>query len=192
VDHRRCDAVITSMPFHVHAATFARSTMTKRLDMRSPTRCAHTRAALAVASLILLLAGCGGGGGGGDSKSTSASPTGTSANPTTTTAPATIPDTPASPTSDTPAPVAASTATLQWSAPQAMTDGSTVNGIVGYRVYYGPSVTKMDTKIDVMNPSISTYVVEGLTSGTYYFAVTALHSSGGESDRSNAGLKVIG
>jgi hypothetical protein len=159
--------------------------------MRSPTRCAHTRAALAVASLILLLAGCGGGG--SDSKSTSASPTGTSANPGTTTAPATIPDTPASPTSETPTPVAASTATLQWSAPQAMTDGSTtVTGIVGYRVYYGPSVTKMDTKIDVMNPSISTYVVEGLTSGTYYFAITALHSSGGESDRSNAGMKVIG
>jgi hypothetical protein len=58
-------------------------------------------------------------------------------------------------------------------------------------VYYGASVTQMSSKIDVMNPSISTYVVEGLTPGTYYFAVSALHSSGGESDRSNAGMKII-
>jgi hypothetical protein len=156
--------------------------------MRTPIRCAHTRAALAVACFAILLAGCGGG---GDSKNASVSPTGTSAIPTTSTAPATIPETPATPTSDIPAPASASTATLQWSAPQAMTDGSTVTGIVGYRVYYGPSVTQMNKKIDVMNPSISTYVVEGLTAGTYYFAITALHSSGGESGRSNAGLKII-
>jgi hypothetical protein len=72
-----------------------------------------------------------------------------------------------------------------------MTDGSAVSGIVGYRVYYGTDVARMSSKIDVMNPSISTYVVEGLAPGTYYFAVTALHSSGGESNRSNAGMKVI-
>jgi hypothetical protein len=72
-----------------------------------------------------------------------------------------------------------------------MTDGSAVNGIVGYRVYYGKDVMQLSSKIDVLNPSVSTFVVEGLTPGTYYFAVSALHSSGGESSRSNAGMKVI-
>jgi len=162
--------------------------------MRIPDRCAYTRTALAVACLTLVLAGCGGGG--GDSSTGSTTPTNTTGTtdttpttiPTTTTEPATIPSTP---TSNPAAPASTSTATVQWSAPQSMTDGSTTTGIVGYRVYYGPTVTQMNTKIDILNPSVSTYVVEGLTPGTYYFAVTALHSSGGESDRSNAGLKTI-
>jgi Fibronectin type III domain len=146
------------------------------------------RTALAVAWLAFVLGGCGGG---GDSKSSSATPTSSTAPSNVPTEPATIPDTPTSPIPTAPDTGTTPTATLQWSAPQAMTDGSTVSGIVGYRVYYGHSVTQMNSKIDVMNPSVSTYVVEGLTPGTYYFSVTALHSSGGESDRSNAGMKVI-
>ena len=159
--------------------------------MRIPDRCAFTRAALAVACLTLVLAGCGGGGGSSSASTTPTNTTGTTPTiiPTTTTETATIPSTP--PASNPAATASISTATVQWTAPQSMTDGSTPTGIVGYRVYYGPTVTQMNTKIDILNPSISTFVVEGLTPGTYYFAVTALHSSGGESDRSNAGLKII-
>jgi hypothetical protein len=161
--------------------------------MRIPDRCAYTRAALAVACLVFMLAGCGGGGGGSSNASTTPTSTTGTTNPTsippTTTEPATIPTSP--PASNPTAPTSTSTATVQWSAPQSMTDGSVPTGIVGYRVYYGPTVTQMNTKVDILNPSVSTYVVEGLTPGTYYFAVTALHSSGGESDRSNAGLKII-
>lgn len=159
--------------------------------MRSPHRCPHTRAALAAACLAFVLSACGGGGGdsAGGSTSTSGVPSGSNTPTTTQTEPATIPTTPpaSNPTAQT-----GTTATLQWSAPQSMTDGSAVNGIVGYRVYYGTDVSQMRSKVDVMNPSISTYVVEGLSPGTYYFAVSALHSSGGESSRSNAGMKVIG
>jgi hypothetical protein len=157
--------------------------------MRIQNRCAYSRVALALACLAFALAGCGGGGGDTSGASTSPSGTSTPTIPTTTeTEPAIIPS--STPTSN-PTDQTGTTATLQWSAPQSMTDGSAVNGIVGYRVYYGKDVMQLSSKIDVLNPSVSTFVVEGLTPGTYYFAVSALHSSGGESSRSNAGMKVI-
>jgi len=157
--------------------------------MHNPNRGAYSRAALAgIACFIFALIGCGGGGSDSGGASPASTSTKTPTIPTTQTEPATIPTTPtANPSADT----GTTTAVLQWSAPQSMTDGSAVSGIVGYRVYYGKDVMQMNTKIDVMNPSVSTYVVEGLTPGTYYFAVSALHSSGGESSRSNAGMKVI-
>jgi hypothetical protein len=42
-----------------------------------------------------------------------------------------------------------------------------------------------------MNSGLATYVVGNLTPNTYYFAVTALNSSGVESELSNAASKTI-
>jgi hypothetical protein len=52
-------------------------------------------------------------------------------------------------------------------------------------------VSSLDETIEIRNPSISSYVVEGLAPGTYYFAVTAFTSHNHESERSNAGMKQI-
>lgn len=82
------------------------------------------------------------------------------------------------------------TATLEWLAPTTTTDGSPLNYLVGYRIYYGKNVTRMDTTIELRNPGVLTYVVENLAPGTYYFAVTAVTTTG-ESRRSNAGRKII-
>ena len=86
---------------------------------------------------------------------------------------------------------AARAATVEWLAPQTSTDGSTLTNLAGYRIYYGTDVTQMTRKVDVTNAGVLTYVIEGLTPATYYFAVTAINSLGHESARSNAGRKII-
>jgi hypothetical protein len=91
-----------------------------------------------------------------------------------------------------PAPVPqARAATLEWTVPTTATDGSTLENLAGFRIHYGNSVTTLTTVIEIRNPSISSYVVEGLAPGTYYFAVTAFTSNNHESERSNAGLKEV-
>jgi hypothetical protein len=82
-------------------------------------------------------------------------------------------------------------ATLEWTVPTTQTNGATLADLAGYRIHYGKSAGSLDKTIEVRNPSVSTYVIEGLAPGTYYFAVTAFNSLGHESDRSNAGRKQI-
>jgi hypothetical protein len=83
------------------------------------------------------------------------------------------------------------TAELQWTAPTQNTDGTTLSNLAGFRVSYGRSQTAMDQTVVISNPSVSTHTVENLTSGTWYFAVSAFTSSGAESDRSTIGSKAI-
>lgn len=82
-------------------------------------------------------------------------------------------------------------ATLQWTVPTTQTNGSTLADLAGYRIHYGKSMTALDQTIEIRNPSISSYVIEGLPAGRYYFAVTAFNSRNLESERSNAGMKEI-
>lgn len=90
-----------------------------------------------------------------------------------------------------PPPSSAGTATLEWMPPVTTTDGATLTTLAGYRIYYGTDVTRLTQRIDVNNPGVATYVIEGLAPATYYFAVTAVDARGGESARSNAGRKEI-
>ena len=82
-------------------------------------------------------------------------------------------------------------ATLSWAAPSQNTDGSAITNLSGYRIYYGNSAASLGTMIQVSNPGISTYVVDNLPSGTWYFAVSAYNSAGIEGDRSTVGSKAI-
>ena len=90
-----------------------------------------------------------------------------------------------------PPPSSAGTATLEWLPPVTTTDGATLTTLAGYRIYYGTDVTRLTQRIDVNNPGVATYVIDGLAPATYYFAVTAVDVRGGESARSNAGRKQI-
>jgi len=90
-----------------------------------------------------------------------------------------------------PPPPSVGAATLEWLAPDTATDGSTLTNLAGYRIYYGTDVKRMTNRIEVKNPGVLTYMIEGLTPATYYFAVTAINAHGQESARSNAGRKII-
>jgi hypothetical protein len=70
--------------------------------------------------------------------------------------------------------------TLSWTATTANIDGSPLEDIEGYRVYYGTESKKYKVSYDVRN--VTTYKVDDLVDWkTYYFAVTAYDTSGNES-----------
>ena len=82
-------------------------------------------------------------------------------------------------------------ATLSWTPPTQNTDGSTITNLAGFRIQYGTSATALTQTIEVTNPGLATYVVSGLSSGTWFFAVRAYDSSGAESANSNVVSKTI-
>jgi hypothetical protein len=82
--------------------------------------------------------------------------------------------------------VATGNATLTWTPPTRNTDGSTLTNLAGYRIIYGTSATALNRTLEVRNPSISTYVVESLSPGAWYFSVKSFTSSGSESQPSAA------
>jgi hypothetical protein len=134
------------------------------------------------AILMAMLSGCGGD---DEEKSASQNPSPGGSAP-----PPAVP-TPPPPSSPTPPPAQARAATLEWTAPTTQTNGAQLADLAGYRIHYGKSAQALDQTIEIRNASISTYVVEGLAPGTYYFAVTAFNSRNLESERSNAGRKEI-
>jgi hypothetical protein len=83
------------------------------------------------------------------------------------------------------------TAAITWTPPTANTDGSTLTDLAGYRILYGVSAAQLTQTIQVASAGISSYVVENLAPGTYYFAVRAYTSGGAESVSSNVVTKVV-
>jgi hypothetical protein len=82
-------------------------------------------------------------------------------------------------------------ATLSWTAPTRNTDGSTLSNLAGYRIVYGTSSSALSRTIQVTNPGLTTYVVQDLSPGTYYFAVRSYSSTGVESSNSSVASKTI-
>ena len=95
------------------------------------------------------------------------------------------------PTGSAPPATGTGTATLTWVAPKVNTDGTILNNLAGYHIYYGTDANALTQEIDVAGATTTSYVVNGLAAGTYYFAVTAYSSAGTESDDSNEGSKAI-
>lgn len=86
---------------------------------------------------------------------------------------------------------AVGSATLSWSPPTTNADGTALNDLAGYKVYYGTSSGSYQNPIVINNPGIASYLVDALPAGTYYFAVTAFDTSGNESAFSNEASKTI-
>jgi hypothetical protein len=77
-----------------------------------------------------------------------------------------------------------SNVTLSWQAPTQNADGSALVDLKGYKVHYGAESKTYSDTIQVANAGITTYVVQNLAAGKYYFAVTAYNSAGQESSLS--------
>lgn len=78
----------------------------------------------------------------------------------------------------------AADATLTWNSPTQNEDGSPLEDLGGYILYFGTSSGTYTQSIDVNN--VTTYQLTGLSDGTtYYFAITAYDTSGNESTYSN-------
>jgi hypothetical protein len=83
------------------------------------------------------------------------------------------------------------TASLTWVPPTTNVDGSALDDLAGYKIYYGSASNNYSHTIDVKNPGIASYVVENLSKGIHYFAVTAYDTAGNESGYSNEAYKII-
>lgn len=80
--------------------------------------------------------------------------------------------------------VSTGTATLDWTPPIQNSDGSALTNLAGYTVYYGTSPDSLTESVKVSNPGLSAYTLSNLSSGTWYFSVTAYSLTGIESSRS--------
>ena len=81
-------------------------------------------------------------------------------------------------------------ATLSWTPPTTKEDGSALDNLAGYKVYYrsstdGTSPGSYSNQIVINNPGISTYIIENLLPATYYFVIAAFDSNGFQSSYSN-------
>jgi hypothetical protein len=141
---------------------------------------------LSVAMLAVSLAGCPGV---QISHNADSAPTGSATagqSPSAPAATASAPPTPAAVPSNAPS---TGSATLSWQAPTENVDGTPIEGLAGYRIHFGPSATELNQLIEVSGADSTTYVIDGLTSGTYYFAVSAYNSFGIEGALSNIASK---
>jgi len=81
--------------------------------------------------------------------------------------------------------------TLSWTPPTQNSDGSALTDLAGYQVWYGQSQNSLNQTVALNNPSLSTYVVENLGSGTWYFSLVAVNSQGATSVFSTVASKTI-
>lgn len=74
-------------------------------------------------------------------------------------------------------------ALLSWMPPLMNVDGSTLTNLAGYRIYYGSSASTLTNSVKV-SLGFTSHMVENLTVGTWYFAISSINALGVESARS--------
>lgn len=75
---------------------------------------------------------------------------------------------------------------LAWDPPTTDAEGEPLDDLAGYRLYFGtraPLSQARDTFVEV--GTSTTYRLEGLAPGTWFFAITAVDVNGNESEFSN-------
>lgn len=82
-------------------------------------------------------------------------------------------------------------AALKWTPVTRNTNGSALTDLAGYHVHYGTSPNAMNTVVILASPTMTSYVVGNLSSGTWYFGIAAYTTTGVESAMSNVGSKTI-
>lgn len=80
-------------------------------------------------------------------------------------------------------------ATVSWTAPTANTNESALTNLAGYRLYYGNSASNLSNTVQLA--LLTSHTVNGLSAGTWYFAVSAVNAAGVESQRSTMVSKVL-
>jgi hypothetical protein len=81
--------------------------------------------------------------------------------------------------------------TLTWVIPTENTDGSPLLDLDGFRIHWERRNSTAKGTIGVNNGSVSTYVVENLSPGTYDFTVAAVNSKGVSSGLSNSVRRTV-
>jgi hypothetical protein len=83
------------------------------------------------------------------------------------------------------------TATINWTPPLDNTDGSALANLAGYNIHYGTSSGALTQTVQVSQAGLTSYTLTNLTTGTWYFGVSAYSAAGTESAMSNLASKTI-
>jgi hypothetical protein len=81
--------------------------------------------------------------------------------------------------------------TLNWTPPTQNEDGSQLIDLAAYRILWRREGGTFSSSVRINNPSVTRYVVDNLTPGTYEFAATAINSAGIESRFSNSITRLV-
>jgi hypothetical protein len=82
-------------------------------------------------------------------------------------------------------------ATVNWQPPTENTNGTAITNLAGYTIEYGTNKSNLTSSVKVANPGLTSYVIENLAAGTYYFGVMAYNSAGQTSSVSGVVSKTI-
>jgi hypothetical protein len=82
-------------------------------------------------------------------------------------------------------PASAGAVTLSWVAPTENTDGTALTNLAGFDIHYGTDPNALSQEISISTVGMLTYVIDNLSSGTWYFEVIAVNDSGVESGPSS-------
>ena len=88
-------------------------------------------------------------------------------------------------------PTGTGSATLSWQPPTERVDGSPLPRLSGYRILYGQQSRRYSYSIEITNPGLTRYFIDGLGEGWWYFAIVAIDREGLESPPSAEASKRI-
>jgi hypothetical protein len=87
--------------------------------------------------------------------------------------------------------VPANSAKLSWTPPTTHEDGTPLTDLKGYKVFFGPSPGNYTKSLDINDPAATSFQVDNLASGTWYFSMKAVDTAGNISKFSNEAAKTI-
>ena len=87
--------------------------------------------------------------------------------------------------------VSVGSATVSWTPPTTNTDGSALTDLSGYRITYGRTADNLNESVVINTAGTTTYTIDNLSVGRWYFAVYAVNQMGSASDISNIADKTI-
>jgi hypothetical protein len=82
-------------------------------------------------------------------------------------------------------------ATLHWEMPTENTNGTPLTDLAGYTIMYGDSPENMNQFVQVGDVGTTSYVINNLASGTWYFAILSYTSAGANSALSNVVARTV-
>ncbi len=82
-------------------------------------------------------------------------------------------------------------ASLNWVAPTLNTNGTELTDLEGFVIAYGTSAGDLSQSVTIANPKTTSYILQGLAAGTWYFGISAYASDGTTSTVSSVVSKTI-
>lgn len=82
-------------------------------------------------------------------------------------------------------------ASLRWELPPSKVDGSPLNDLAGYRILYGRQSHDLDQSVFISDAATTSWEIDSLDEGVWYFAVSAINASGLEGPTTTVASKSI-